>query len=78
MSAAASNPVKHHAPSKIDNANDFNVKSDILRLFKLFKISKSLFLNKKYPKNIIKMKTPIISVITPKLFILETKFIPFK
>ena len=36
-----------HVDRSIDNANDFNVRSDRLKMLTLFNISKSLFLNKK-------------------------------
>ena len=78
ISAAASNPVKHQAPNRIDNAKDSKPMSEKLEFFVIFEIVKSSapFVTKK-PSARIKRITPIISVITPILFIKETILIPF-
>ena len=41
ISAAASKPVKHHAPNKIDKAKDSNPMSEILKSLVIFEIEKS-------------------------------------
>ena len=70
ISAAASNPVRHQAPSKIDNAKDSNPISEILKSLVIFEIEKSStpLVTKKTSANI-KRITPMISVITPMLLI---------
>lgn len=78
ISAAASKPVKHHAPNKIDNAKDSNPISEILKSLVIFEIEKSSIpLVTKKPSANIKRITPIISVTTPMLLIYETILIPF-
>ena len=69
ISAAASKPVKHQAPKRMDKAKDSNPISEKLALLVIFEIVKSSspFVTKK-PSIKIKRITPIISVITPILF----------
>ena len=69
ISAAASKPVRHQAPNKIDKAKDSKPMFEELALFVIFEIVKSShpFVTKK-PSIRIKRITPIISVITPILF----------
>ena len=70
ISAAASKPVRHHAPNKIDKAKDSNLISEILKSLVIFEIEKSSIpLVTKKPSAKIKRITPIISVITPMLLI---------